>query len=393
MYLSTDGSNPTASQLQASKDIKPNKELLMELGKSFDSELWEQLLDQMTVAEMDNLIQLGGYKTCAVETIGKKYMLDNDGGSGLNRHIQEADKGNNPDRSSWTLFPSTNMLAASWNKRLCYNYGLAIAAEAVTSGIDGWYSPACNMHRSLYDGRIAEYPSEDPLFAGIVTAEQVRGAMNNGIYTYVKHFAVNENENGRAGIKTWLTEQSLRELYLRPFEIAVKRGGTVGIMASMNCIGNTLAKYNGALMDDVLRNEWGFHGTVITDWEGSGNMLKGLYAGLDLWLTGAQVKVSKPINASNAMEVTYARKACHNILWAKVAAYHANQTHDPEDDNITVDTDIIVARTVHFGWWYVGLWGISGTIVVGTVVYCLYAFGVIKFKTKTKDLNTTAKKE
>lgn len=384
LYTQENGNNPTRNQLQSCEGIVINKELMLELGSDYNSPKWEELLDQMTTSEMDDLIQLGGYKTCLVESIGKKYMFDNDGGSGLNRHIQEADQGFNPDRSSWTLFPSTNMLSASWDVKLYYNYGLAIAAEGVASGIDGWYSPACNMHRSLYDGRIAEYPSEDPFLAGIVTAQQVRGATNNGMYTYVKHFAVNENENGRAGIKTWLTEQSLRELYLRPFEIAVKVGHTAGIMAAMNCVGSTLAKYHGAMIDGVLRGEWDFKGTVITDWEGSGNVAKGLYAGLDLWLTGAQVKVQTNGWSNTAVFVTAARNACKHILWAKAFAYYTNQTHDSSEDIIAADTDIIVAHDVAFGWWYVGVWSLTVATAIGTTVFVIHA---IKSTKKNKKVS------
>lgn len=386
LYTNTDGSPADADHLKSGKDIKINHDLMMELGEDFNSPKWDALLNQLSMADMQSLITMGGYRTMNVVSIGKKYLLDNDGGSGLNRHIQEADPDSfdSSERSSWTLFPSTNLLACSWNLKTAYAYGLAIANEAVSTGVDGWYSPSCNMLRSPFDGRVSEYCSEDSLLAGYVTAYQVLGSMANGMYTYVKHFAVNETETGRTGIFTWLTEQSLRENYLRAFEITVKVGKTAGIMSSFNRLGATWTGGNRALLTDILRTEWGFNGCVITDYSNGGGYMqvkKGLYAGNDLWLSGGGI-ISNATFEENPVYVNVARQACKDILFPKCNAYYVSQTHDDSQDVIKSDTSAIIVREDPFAWWLLILAGFDIVAVAGLTVWTLAVLKIGFFKKK-----------
>ncbi len=385
LYRTESGGAATQAQLKNGEGLVMNTELMLELGGDYNNPKWNQLLNQLSISDMHTLVRLGGYCTREIVSIGKKYMLDNDGGSGLNRHIQESDAGSGYDsskRSSWTLFPCTNMLGASWNNQLAYAYGLAIANEGIATGIDGWYSPSCNMLRSPFDGRVSEYVSEDAILSGYITAYQVKGAMANGMYTYVKHFAANETETGREGLNTWLTEQSFRENYLRAFEITVKVGDTCGIMSSFNRIGSNYAARNKALLTDILRTEWGFKGAVITDWSGGGGVPEGLPAGQDLWLTGAGTCSTD--FANNAEYLTYARQACKNIIYMKARAYYVNQNHDDSMDTIKADASIVVVRDIPFPWWTIILGAIDVIAVAGLTVWFLFLVKPELFKKKGK---------
>lgn len=386
LYKTKDGSALNHDNLKSGEGLEINHELMMELGGDYDSKKWDELLNQMTYAEMEDLTMLGGYRTKEILSIGKKYFLDNDGGSGLNRHINEGDNNTSYDsskRSTWTLFPSINLLAASWNDMLAYSYGLAIANEGLNTSIDGWYSPSCNLHRSPFCGRVAEYPSEDPLLSGRITAYQAKGALANGMYVYIKHFAVNENESGRTGLYTWLTEQSLRELYLKPFEIVVKEGKANGIMTSFNRLGATWTGGNYALCPDVLRNEWGFRGATITDYyAGAGYMppKQAIYAGGDLLLTGTGLKPGSNLSSSNPTDVNLMRLACKNILFMKASAYYTAQTHDSSEDYVTVNPGIVIKRDAPFPTWIFMLVGLDVITVAGIALWCWSIFRTKKKK-------------
>lgn len=387
LYRTTDGSPLTSSNLKSGEGLEINHELMMELGGDYDSPKWNDLLNQMTYAEMEDLTMLGGYRTKEILSVGKKYFLDNDGGSGLNRHINEGDNNTSYDpdkRSSWTLFPSINLLGASWNDTLAYSYGLAIANEGLSTSVDGWYSPSCNMHRSPFCGRVAEYPSEDPLLSGYITAYQAKGALANGMYVYIKHFAVNENEKGRTGLYTWLTEQSLREIYLKPFEIVVKDGKASGIMTSFNRLGATWTGGNYALCTEVLRDEWGFRGATITDYyAGDGYMppKQAIYAGGDLLLTGSGLKPGKRLDSDDPTDVNMMRIASKNILYMKANAYYTAQTHDSTGDYVTSNAGNIVVRYDPFPAWIFIVVGVDVVAAAGIAVWCVFIFRRKRVKT------------
>ena len=287
-----------------------NKELVDALGKNYDDPQWDALLDQLSVEDMWNLIGMGGYGTVRVDSIGKPKFLDLDGPAGIN-------DSNMTDRNAkTTYYPIETVIACSWNKELAELYGKAIGSEANDIGsITGWYAPAMNIHRSPFDGRNYEYYSEDGLLSGMLGAGTVRGAISQGLYCYIKHFVLNETENHRQGLYTWLTEQTLRETYLKPFEISVKEGGANGVMSSFNRIGATWTGGSYALLTEVLRDEWGFRGTVVTDYVNDSNYQNvdiGIRAGNDLYLCGLKVEGS---DKTSTTALACAREACHNILY------------------------------------------------------------------------------
>lgn len=223
----------------------------------YNDECWEQLVDQMSVDEMANLVGFGGYATGAVKSVDKPAVVDLDGPAGVNGIFQNI-KG--------IQYNSEVVVASTWNTDLAEEMGDAFAKEALAHGIVGLYAPAVNIHRSPFSGRNFEYYSEDPLISGKMASSLVAKALENGVYTFTKHFALNDQEDNRLGVATWSTEQAMREVYLKAFEIPVKEGGATAIMSSFNRIGTLWTGGNSDLLNTVLRDEWGFKGMVITDY-------------------------------------------------------------------------------------------------------------------------------
>ena len=226
-----------------------------------DESLWDAFLDQLTVSEMISLIADCGYETTGLDRLGIPGTSDNDGPSCIKGSggLLYTDCG--------LAFPVSTALACTWNDELAEEFGNIIGEEGVQLGTHVWYAPGCNLHRSPQGGRNNEYYSEDPLLSGKMSAAVTRGVQSHGIIVTVKHFAANDQETNRQsnGLYTWLNEQSLRELYLEPFEITVKEGETKGVMSAYNRIGAQWCGGSPALLIDLLRNEWGFDGFVITD--------------------------------------------------------------------------------------------------------------------------------
>lgn len=384
LYTLENGNKASYKQLESGAGLVPNKELILELGGDYDNPKWDELLDQMTPAEINTLINRGGYCTLAIESIGKKHMLENDGPSGLNRHNMEIDTttSQNIDRAGWTMFAMPSVIGTSWNYKLAYAFGKSVGTEGVSVGVTGWYAPGANMQRSPFGGRNCEYYSEDALLSGIMAAETSRGAMSMGMNVYIKHFVANETETKRTGLKTWLTEQTLREIYCRPFEIAVKRAKANGMMTSFNRLGSCWAGGSYALMTEVLRNEWGFEGATITDYYSSSLMKveQGLKAGNDLWLTGSQ-KNATNINTSDKVIMYFARQSCKNILFASCNAYYKHETRDKTLDTIVVDLNTVVEREIPKPLWiYWGLLPIDIVTLSGLGIWSFFLFKKKKVK-------------
>ena len=248
-------------------------------GKDFDDPLWDDLINQMAPKEMFGLVSKAGFQTNAVASISKPQTREQDGPYGLSGALIGADIVS-------TMYPSGDVRAATYNDELIERMGQLVGEDALIAKITGWYAPACNIHRSPYGGRTAEYYSEDGLLSGKMAAATVRGAQSKGLITFVKHFALNEQETNRSGVMTFSGEQAIRELYLKPFEIAVREGNTHAIMSSYNSIGLKWSSGIYGLVTTILRGEWGFDGFVFTDLGGgTGNLLDGLAAGTDGWLS------------------------------------------------------------------------------------------------------------
>lgn len=360
------GEKLTSSQLNGSTKWKVNNELVQELGKNYDSEKWDLLLNQMTMEDMKILIERGGYHTHGIESVGKPNLLDSDGPSGLNRHTIYVGA---VDRSNWTMYVMPNVMAQTWNLYLVYSFGLSISAEAVNSGNSGWYAPGANMQRSFFGGRCSEYYSEDGLLSGLMAGQACKGAIANGMYVYLKHFAVNENETNRHGLATYLTEQSLREIYLKAFEVAVKTGKANGIMTSLNRLGSTWTGGNRALCNDILREEWGFRGAVITDsYTGSYMPLnQGLIGGNDLYLSTSNETGTHFDNTDPTM-VMVARTACKNIMYSWCNAYYVSQNHDASADEFVTVKGEFQQADKPMAYWFIGVVALDVVVLGGSAV-------------------------
>ena len=224
-----------------------------------DESLWDAFLDQFTLDEMINLVGDCGYHTRAIDRLGIPATVDNDGPASI--------KGKNGFFASEEsiAFPTETIIACTYNDSLAQQMGVAIGKSAAELGTHVWYAPAANLHRNPLGGRNFEYYSEDPLLSGKMAAAVTRGAQSENVVVTIKHFALNDQETNRFGVFTWCNEQAMRELYLKPFEIAVKEGEAYGIMSSLNRIGAQWCGGSYALLTQLLREEWGFDGMVITD--------------------------------------------------------------------------------------------------------------------------------
>ena len=277
-------------------------------GKDYDDADWDELLDQLTFDDMDNLIANGGYGTQAVKSVGKIQLTDADGPASLN---------NNFTGVGSIGFPASTAFACTWNKDLAKQFGEMIGDMAHDMHVAGWYAPAMNIHRNAFSGRTFEYFSEDSLLSGVMASSEISGAKSKGVYSFMKHFALNDQETKRTEMLcTWTNEQAMREIYLKPFEMSVKEGGAQAVMSSFNYIGNTYAGADSALLQTVLRGEWGFKGFVLTDYFGGygyQNADQEVRAGNDSIL--ATTKITNHITDKSATSVKAMRQAAHNILY------------------------------------------------------------------------------
>ena len=282
---------------------------------AWDDPRWENLLNQLSINDLQTLVDTGGFKTAAVASIGKTETRDYDGPSSAYH--------------SGTGHPSEVIVACSWSTDVARVMGESIGREGAARGLTGWYAPGINTHRSPFGGRNFEYYSEDPLIGGLMAGHTAQGALKYGVFTYAKHFLCNEQENSRAGVFVWASEQALREIYARGFEIYSDLGG-IGIMSSFNCVGSWWAGGNKALLTTLLREEWGFHGVVVTDYAGPDYMATniGLRAGNDLWLNKASYAAANTYNATPHDATILMRRAAKNILYA---CAHSNNVWTIED--------------------------------------------------------------
>lgn len=226
-------------------------------GLEYDDPQWDDYLDQFTADEQIDLFSRGGWRTVPVERLGVPGSVLLDGPAGINFFFGDV---------TAASYPTAVVIASTWNDQLAYDLGEAVGEEANAYGVQGWYAPGMNLHRTSLGGRNFEYYSEDPLLSGKMGAAMVAGAESRGVITFMKHFVLNDQESAaRSGVNVFTNEQALRELYLRPFEITVKEGGASGAMSSFIHVGPTWSGGNEALLQGVLRDEWGFDGVVSSD--------------------------------------------------------------------------------------------------------------------------------
>ena len=306
---------------------------LIELrGLDYDDEKWEQLLDQLKVEDYDLLVNYSGYGTPAIESVQKPHSLDADSATGL---VFASTGG--------LTFNGAEVLAQTYNVDLARRFGNFIGNDGLLGGVTGWYCPAMNIHRTPFSGRNNEYYSEDAFVSGLVASESMRAASEKGMYTFIKHFALNDQENHRGdteteyGACTFASEQAIREIYLKPFEMCMKMPAieerylkadgngsyTVetrelracqAMMTAFNRLGYTWTGGNYPLITGIVRNEWAFNGFIITDAETPTHMdpLQMIKAGADGKLNYA---THYELDFTQPAVYHYARSAAHHILF------------------------------------------------------------------------------
>ena len=302
-----------ADDVMPTTGAQNNIQLVQMRGLDYDDPQWNTFLDQLTVSEMSELIAMGGYQTAPINSIGKVQTYDCDGPASIN---------NNFTQQGSIGFAGTVMMASTWNTDTVYKFGSSIGRMADDLDVSGWYAPAMNIHRSAFSGRNFEYYSEDGVLSGKLAAQAVQGAESHGVYSYIKHYALNDQETNRnTMLCTWANEQSIREIYLKPFELAVKEGGADAVMSSFNYVGTEWAGASNALCNTVLRDEWGFVGMVLTDYFGVYGYMdadQAIRNGTDFCLVNYPTETNYLTDTTSATGVLAARQACKNILYTVV---------------------------------------------------------------------------
>lgn len=343
---STDSGNPDVKAWEGDLTYGADNGLsLIDLrGLDYTDPLWDKLLDQLTPEDYNLMIARAGYGTDYVASVDKPAGTDADSTSGW----------------SWggtgMTFCNPMTVAQTWNQELAYRLGNMIGNESLLGGATGWYAPAMNIHRTPYSGRNGEYFSEDSFLSGAMASQEVKGAAEKGVYTMMKHFAFNEQENhrgdrnGQYSMATWMNEQSARELYLKPFEMCMKVGdvdlnylkqkadGTYenatrkiracqGMMTAFNRIGSTWVGGSYELLSGIVRGEWGFDGWIITDNADTGVFMDAeqmIEAGGDAKLTTQDQSSMWSFDSGDAVSYRYARESLHHLLYTMANGHSMN---------------------------------------------------------------------
>lgn len=252
------------------------------IGAEAEDARYQELVEQLTLQELADLVNVGGFNSIGIPYIGKPYSRDTDGPKGWTGNYTDTN-----DR--YNYFSSEPMIASTFNDALLYQMGEVIGEQGlwgnstVSGGMvysyTGWYAPGMNIHRSPFDSRVSEYYSEDPFLTGSLAANVSQGAKSKGCYITLKHFAFHNDGGGSStyrfgaigngtpmeGLSAWMTEQTAREVYLKGYQKAVEDGEATFIMGSFTRIGKTWCSASYGIMNQITRGEWGFDGAVVTD--------------------------------------------------------------------------------------------------------------------------------
>ena len=350
-------------------------ELIDVRGKSFAEVDWSKLVDRMSENEVGTILNLSGYTTGRSEAIKKPGTSDLDGPMGLNLMATH--------EPFSIAYPAEVTIAATWNVELSKAHGDAIALDGLRSNVlaSGWYGPGVNIHRTPFSGRNFEYYSEDPYMSGTMAHGAIKAAAENGMYSFIKHFALNDQEDHRDqnGICAWSNEQAMREIYLKPFQM-VFEGGTVetryydgetlktaqtpvalAVMTSFNRIGDTWAGGDFRLITEVLREEWNFQGLVLTDYSGGAtsymHTVQMLRAGGDAQLS----QYGEPFKDFTPANTYYAKKAMSHVLYTVANSNAMN--------GFIHGTNLGSAGFPNYYFVLIGLYVLAGGLLAAGIVY------------------------
>ena len=361
LYLVTkeDGSKPTLQELNSSSvSLVYNMDLISKIAYG-DEETLNKLVDEMSKEEVKKLVENSGFKTDAIYSISKPLYKEYDGTCGLNTSVISS-------RSTlWTSFPSITVLGQTWNTSLAKQMGESVALEAKETGVSGWYAPSANIHRSSFNGRNSEYYGEDPFLVGNMAGSVYLGAKENGLFVYLKHFVMAELGDNNPGVNEWNTEQALREIYLKPFEIAIKKYNCTGLMSSFNRIGATWTGSNYSLMTELLRGEWNYKGVVISDYTDGEEPLStqaGVLAGNDIWLNEKETN-ARALDENDMVYMTKAKEACKHYLYSICSTLDYQKNH-------STDTNMVykLIKNNDFPIWFILFLVLNGIVFSSIIV-------------------------
>ncbi len=340
-------------------------DLGVRLGTDYDAEEWEDVLDAISLSEATSLVLHGYTKTSPIASIGKPITRDLDGPNQIGSFVDDF------KNSALTGFSSI-VLAQSWNLELAYSMGLTVARDAANNTISGWYGPGINVHRSPFGGRNYEYYSEDAYLSGMMSAYAVAAAKNAGVFSYLKHICLYESESGRDGMYNWLTEQALREVYIKPFELCVREhqikdvtgervirtvGKATGIMTSYGRIGAVWTGGSEALLSEVVRGEWGFEGAFLTDYADNHEYMNGdqmIRAGGDLWMDGYLNDGAFRFETTSNSFKGALRRATKNVVYMWLNALATNKDYNEKVANGEIQEGVQIitsAPELNFRWY------------------------------------------
>ncbi len=356
-------------------DARNGLSLIKLRGKSYDDEQWEKLLDQLSYEDMCQMIGLGYHGMSSIPSVGKPVTKDENGPQGFSGSLTDI------TNSTITIcaYTDENIMGATWNVTFMEEVGKHIGEDGLAAGYTGLYGPAMNTHRSAYSGRNFEYYSEDGFLAGKIAAAEVKGIQSKGVYVFIKHFALNDEETKCRSISTFANEQSIREIYLRPFEIAIRQGGAHNVMTAFSRVGVVWSSAHSGLMTTVLRGEWGMDGYAISDYTTSGATTSvhkrttydpylAVIAGTDTFdssMKTAQYQFLKSVDYKNDPHLVLAmRQACKRILYVTVNSCAMN--------GVTDGTIMLRVMT----WWQMLL--IDGIIYFGIAFIVFLVLSILK---------------
>lgn len=349
--------------------------LIMLRGKKYDDPKWELLLDQLSYEDMASMVGMGYHGMGAVTSVGKPLTKDENGPQGFSGSLTDI----TGDAKTMCAYTDENIMAATWNTPFMEEIGKHLGEDGLALGYNGLYGPAMNTHRTAYSGRNFEYYSEDGFLAGKIAASEVKGIQSKGVYVFIKHFALNDEETHCRSISTFANEQSIREIYLKPFELAIKEGGAHNVMTAFSRVGVIWSSAHEGLMTNVLRNEWGMDGYAVSDYTTSGvttgthnrstyDPYLAVPAGTDTFDSSAEtsqksflkrLEKQKDVHMTNMM-----RQACHRILYVTANSNAMN--------GITDGTVILNVLT----WWQMAI--IDGSIYCGIACVVLLVIAIVK---------------
>lgn len=352
----------------------------------WDDEVWDKLVNQMSATELALLMEDCGYGTPEIESIGKSLATDIDGPAGI------SSANLNYYGNEYTSEP---LMAATWNVELLRAIGESVGREALVAGVNGWYAPGADTHRTPFNGRCGEYFSEDPLLGGKMAAAEVAGAQSKGLYVYLKHFVCNDNDLKRGGMYTWINEQELREIQLGAFEYAVKEEDCTGLMMAYNRVGPCECSVSYSLNTTVLQKEWGYRGASVTDGysaaigcdkyehpdlqlrAGAGMLLyTGGYAG-----TGGLSENSTETEAGIAMMHDMAKKIVYRH--ANSNAMSISRDYSPNWIWAIAGLNMVILALAFLAFWFLvrsddkkkkGGWGVFGAMILIAAILVVICF-------------------